>query len=352
MKLVKMNLLICAFWSYILLPFVVIQATETVADEVTMSADVPSYDYYDPQNSEEAYREYNNFQNSFVRQYTEIEAEDHLPTTTMATNVDDDDESVAITVPGVGTTELPLTMAEHSSIDSNESINNKTTTRDTNGTQSQPKPVESIAMETDDEPVFHRSIVNDENAIHKVLPAAISYNRNESFNNSDDYYVNDDVGPNDGNTGVTEITDDTGNANANQPQQITTQYLEDMTSLPIASPSIFQTTRSPPLPATYTTSAATASPVTVSNSNSNGIFGNGRKVAKKIDAPTRVYKYNADEILRKYLDDTYIRSPMASLISTSPAALRKAKILWKSSLRANTPIDFVLLSFNSSGKNF
>lgn len=67
---------------------------------------------------------------------------------------------------------------------------------------------------------------------------------------------------------------------------------------------------------------------------------------------TRFFKYSADEILRKYLEDIHIRSPLAALIDTSPAALRKSKMLWKTTLRPNSPIDIILLAFNSSGKLF
>lgn len=74
------------------------------------------------------------------------------------------------------------------------------------------------------------------------------------------------------------------------------------------------------------------------------------KKSKKIEALPRVYKYSADEIVRKYLDDTFLRAPLATLINTAPEPLRKAKILWKSALRPNTPIDIVLVAFNSSGK--
>lgn len=74
------------------------------------------------------------------------------------------------------------------------------------------------------------------------------------------------------------------------------------------------------------------------------------KKSKKIEALPRIYKYSADEIVRKYLDDTYLRAPVATLINTAPEPLRKTKILWKSALRPNTAINIVLVAFNSSGK--
>lgn len=75
-----------------------------------------------------------------------------------------------------------------------------------------------------------------------------------------------------------------------------------------------------------------------------------KKSAKKFETSPRLYKYSADAIIRKYLDDTFIRTPLATLINTAPEPLRQAKILWKSALRPNTPIDIVLVAFNSSGE--
>lgn len=79
--------------------------------------------------------------------------------------------------------------------------------------------------------------------------------------------------------------------------------------------------------------------------------------AKKLARPMqtikpKIYKYNAEAILQRFLNDSYIRKPMAALIDTSPDALRKTKSLWKSALRPNSPLDIVLVAFNSSGKNY
>lgn len=66
----------------------------------------------------------------------------------------------------------------------------------------------------------------------------------------------------------------------------------------------------------------------------------------------KIFKYNAEDVLQRFLDDAYIRKPMAALIDTSPNVLRKTKLLWKSALRPNSPLDIVLVAFNSSGKPF
>lgn len=102
------------------------------------------------------------------------------------------------------------------------------------------------------------------------------------------------------------------------------------------------TTRMSSMATTTTVTPIPTTPTTVSTTH-------GKK-SKKIDTPTHLFKYSADEILRKYLEDIHIRAPLAALINTSPATLRKAKMLWKSTLRPNSQIDIVLVAFNSSGK--
>uniref|UniRef100_A0A6B2EC18 Putative conserved secreted protein n=1 Tax=Phlebotomus kandelakii TaxID=1109342 RepID=A0A6B2EC18_9DIPT len=63
----------------------------------------------------------------------------------------------------------------------------------------------------------------------------------------------------------------------------------------------------------------------------------------------RVYKSTGDGIVRSFLDDPYLRSPLAILTDTSPEPLRKAKLLWNATLRPASSIDLVLVAFNSSG---
>lgn len=65
---------------------------------------------------------------------------------------------------------------------------------------------------------------------------------------------------------------------------------------------------------------------------------------------SHIYKFSADEILRKFLEDSYIRSPLAVLIDTSPNSLRKSKRLWKAALRPNSAVDIVLVAYNATGK--
>ncbi|XP_055678700.1 uncharacterized protein LOC129787270 [Lutzomyia longipalpis] len=63
----------------------------------------------------------------------------------------------------------------------------------------------------------------------------------------------------------------------------------------------------------------------------------------------RVYKSTGDGIVRSFLDDPYLRSPLAILVDTAPEPLRKAKLLWNATLRPASSIDLVLVAFNASG---
>lgn len=125
---------------------------------------------------------------------------------------------------------------------------------------------------------------------------------------------------------------------SSNPMPIVPSTLTTTSNVPLA------TTTSTTIP-TSTTTATTNAPIPTTITATTY-----SKKSKKIDTPTRFFKYSADEILRKYLEDIHIRAPLAALINTSPVALRKAKQLWKSTLRPNSPIDIVLVAFNSSGK--
>lgn len=99
------------------------------------------------------------------------------------------------------------------------------------------------------------------------------------------------------------------------------------------------------LPSVAITTTTTVTPTVVERS---------RKIAAKkiVETTTHIYKYSANKILRKYLEDQYIRSPMAAVVYTGSDALRKAQLLWKSALRPNSAIDIVLLAYNAAGIYF
>lgn len=362
----------------VVMPFYLISANDTNQSAITVSpeesTEAPNEYYEQPQSSEEAYREFNNFQTAFARQ---SRLRYHQPTGTPSPIVEpissvalsddepieqesdslllenDTDDMVAATT-FIVPTEQPLVTIQSSTSSSDHSesaakliadFTNTTSDTmvfaDTNKTDalSSKHAKMYVANEPDDEPVYHALSMTD-NVIRKMT-AHNNPNPNESIDDTgNDDYVNDG-----------------SDTDTNDSHPITLQYypgdttIASIVQLPIQ---IKSTDRTPIYTAAastiFTTTAASTITTTVPSLPQN-LTGN-KKTPKKIETPTRIYKYSADEILRKYLEDTYIRAPMASLINTSPEALRKSKILWKSALRPNTPIDIVLLAFNSSGRFF
>lgn len=175
---------------------------------------------------------------------------------------------------------------------------------------------------------------------HAVQQAPVVFVQNEAnIHNESADYVNDEA------------------IETNYSQPITSiPYSMDTTITSLPSSPVFISTRPPtnlfPMTTTVAAAAAAAAQPTIATLTSGQASNpSSAKKSKKIEALPRVYKYSADEIVRKYLDDTFLRAPLATLINTAPEPLRKAKMLWKSALRPNTPIDIILVAFNSSGKH-
>lgn len=314
----------------VLVPFYIATGSELNSPQLTSSTEESTdtqYEYYDPQNSEEAYKEYQNFQNSYAKEYRLSGL--LTPPTTLHKELDEinldydkvsniDEEEPVATTTIIAATELPLTTIKNKD-DSEQPVKSlndisasESLVSESNNTEylsnKQAKMYVSVPSESESEPIY-RSIkqnVNQKNAMY--------YSRNKS--DEDEDYAND------------------GNENeTNDSQPITAQYSVDTTI-----PSLYS------VPVTLSTKTILLTEATPTTSAIS------KKSAKKIEVPARVYKYSADEILRKSLENTYIRAPLATLINTAPEPLRKAKLLWKSTLRPNTPIDIVLVAFNSSGK--
>jgi hypothetical protein len=68
------------------------------------------------------------------------------------------------------------------------------------------------------------------------------------------------------------------------------------------------------------------------------------------------YKSSADEVLRTFVKDSYLRTPTAILIDTSGTAHDKAQMMWRATLLPskstlpNAALDMVLVTYNSSGE--
>lgn len=71
------------------------------------------------------------------------------------------------------------------------------------------------------------------------------------------------------------------------------------------------------------------------------------KKPKKIE----IYKTRPNELLRHYVEDSHLRSPIAALIDKKSNPLMKAKKLWKAALRPNSLLDIMVVSYDSEGKN-
>lgn len=104
-------------------------------------------------------------------------------------------------------------------------------------------------------------------------------------------------------------------------------------------------------PAAFFPQPSTVPPSVVvapSSSSSSSPTTTRSKQGKKI----HIKKLLPHEQLRNYIEDAYIRMPLAVIVDPSPAALDKTKNLWGDTLRSNIAIKIVLVSLNSSGESF
>lgn len=70
------------------------------------------------------------------------------------------------------------------------------------------------------------------------------------------------------------------------------------------------------------------------------------KKPKKIE----IYKTRPNELLRHYVEDSHLRSPVAALIDKKKNPLSKAKKLWKAALKPNALLDIMVVSYDSEGE--
>lgn len=70
------------------------------------------------------------------------------------------------------------------------------------------------------------------------------------------------------------------------------------------------------------------------------------KKPKKIE----IYKTRPNELLRHYVEDSHLRSPVAALIDKKKNPLLKAKKLWKAALKPNALLDIMVVSYDSEGE--
>lgn len=89
------------------------------------------------------------------------------------------------------------------------------------------------------------------------------------------------------------------------------------------------------------------------NDTNNGDFDEPTTI---IPPPTKklkieIYKTRPNELLRHYVEDSHLRSPVAALIDKKTNPLSKAKRLWKAALKPNSLLDIMVVSYDSEGKS-
>lgn len=162
-----------------------------------------------------------------------------------------------------------------------------------------------------------------------------------------------DDGDEDSSSSIDNIENEDSELELNTSDTLITTTDEESTNMPTTTSTSTPTTttqiiykKAKSIPTTATTSSTTTATTTTTTTTTTA--------RPTTTTPTRshIYKFSADEILRKFLEDSYIRSPLAVLIDTSPNSLRKSKRLWKAALRPNSAVDIVLVAYNSTGKRF
>lgn len=64
----------------------------------------------------------------------------------------------------------------------------------------------------------------------------------------------------------------------------------------------------------------------------------------------KIYKTRPNELLKLYVEDSHLRSPVAALIDKKTNPLMKAKRLWKAALKPNSLLDIMVVSYDSEGE--
>lgn len=62
-----------------------------------------------------------------------------------------------------------------------------------------------------------------------------------------------------------------------------------------------------------------------------------------------IFKTRPNDLLRFYVEDGHLRSPIAALVDKKTNPLSKAKRLWKAALRPNSLLDIMVVSYDSEG---
>lgn len=336
------------FLAVVLVPFHVISTAELhpASDETTQS----NFQNYDTQNSDElfdpmkqTYKTYEDFVSAGSRRNLLMELS-RASTQPIRPYLDEETTIIAFDVDA--TTMKPEEITSFYAVNAANDINSSTMD------DPSPQPLMDISNASDLSSIKQAKMIVSQPAEHPEHLAQL-HAENEgdevaalamySRNDTEDEYI-----------GAFDIDgDESKDESAVTPFVAATTTESAYSYTASIAPSPITTTMNIPLAVTTTTQTAaptTTAPITTTMQTVTIPTTIYSKKPKKIDTPTRFFKYSADEILRQYLEDIHIRAPLATLINTSPNALRKAKQLWTSTLRTNSPIDIVLVAFNSSGK--
>lgn len=89
------------------------------------------------------------------------------------------------------------------------------------------------------------------------------------------------------------------------------------------------------------------------NDTNNGDFDEPTTIlplTSKKPKQIEIYKTRPNELLRHYVEDSHLRSPVAALIDKKTNPLSKAKKLWKAALKPNSLLDIMVVSYDSESK--
>lgn len=89
--------------------------------------------------------------------------------------------------------------------------------------------------------------------------------------------------------------------------------------------------------------------VTVSPTSTSSSSSSSSSTSKRPPKNIEIFKTKPNELLRFYVEDGHLRSPIAALVDKKPNPLSKSKKLWKAALRPNSLLDIMVVSYDSEG---
>lgn len=155
---------------------------------------------------------------------------------------------------------------------------------------------------------------------------------------------------------VVEIDeDDNSYLNLNDMPSISSEHKKAVTNVNSLDDTVNQSTRSGKNPSSTTTTSTasiTQYPLVTLMPSTHISIKSTIAPRVKMGKTIKTYKSSADQVLRQFVENEYLRQPIACIIDTTENNLRKAQMLWNATLRSNTPLDILLSGYNSTGDLF